>query len=123
MDIIFKIYAFFATIPFIPFFIIYYVSLLLNKSKKESINIAFYISCVFFISAVAGQINNIFDIKNSYLLILLLVVLILVGLFFLQKNIKGKINVNRLFTSMLKLSVLLLSVIYVIFLTIQIIVI
>lgn len=118
MDILLKIYAFIATVPFILFFIIYYVAYLCKKTKKESFNIASYVSSILLISAVTGQMNILFDIKHNYLFTILIVVFILIVLVFLQKNIKGRIDVIKLITSTLKLTFLLLSIIYIIFLII-----
>lgn len=119
MDFLIKIYAVIATIPFLTFFLIYFLFILLGKPKDMAFERAIYITSVLLIGAVSSQLKNIFNLASGLWLSLLLVFLIFITLGFLQWKLKNKLDIKKLILSTLKLCFYLFGVLYISFLIIS----
>jgi len=115
MDFFLKTYGVFATIPILSFFLLYFLFISLNISKKSALNYAIYITTVFLISATSSQIKVIFGFEYGLWLILIWVLLIFSTLGLLQWKIKGYLKWKKILFSTLKLTFFSLSFFYIIF--------
>lgn len=115
MDFLIKIYAVIATMPFLSFFLIYILFVLLGKSKVIAFERAVYITSVLLIGAVSSQLKNIFNLTSGLWLSLLIVFLIFIVLGLLQWNFKNRLDYKKLVLSTLKLSFYLFGILYISF--------
>jgi len=115
MDFLIKIYAIIATMPFLSFFFIYFLFILLGKPKDIAINRTIYITSILLIGAVSSQLKYIFNLASGLWLSLLFIFLIFAALGFFQWKLKNKLNLKKLTLSTLKLSFYLFGVLYIIF--------
>lgn len=115
MDFLIKIYAVIATMPFLSFFLIYILYILLGKPKDMAFERAIYITSVLLIGSVSSQLKNIFNLASGLWLSLLLVFLIFITLGYLQWKLKNKLDIKKLILSTLKLCFYLFGVLYISF--------
>lgn len=115
MDFLIKIYAVIATIPFLTFFFIYFLLVLLGKPKNIAINRTIYITSLLLIGAVSSQLKYMFNLTSGLWFSLLIVFLIFIVLGFLQWKFKNKLDIKKLILSTLKLSFYLFGVLYISF--------
>lgn len=118
MGVIAKTYALFSTIPFVSYFLFYYLLILFGKKKEIAKNWSIYITSVLLYSAVTAQLKIMLSLSSGYIFTLTWVVLIIALIVFLQLRLKGSINYSKLLSSTSKLSFLSFGVFYIIFLII-----
>jgi hypothetical protein len=107
-------YAFLATVPIIPFLLVYIVSSLRGGDRKGAFRLAMDVTTAFLIGCVAMLLNRRFD-TNFGLFFLILLMLIGGGLIGnAQNRIKGKVDTYKLFRAVWRLSFFLLFVLYVV---------
>ncbi|GIO39143.1 hypothetical protein J41TS12_40040 [Paenibacillus antibioticophila] len=97
MDIIFTSVTVLSIIPFVPFVLVYLVSLYFaKKDQKAAIKLAMDVSTFFLILSVSALFNIVFSSSSGFYLILL-VILIATGLIGgAQTRMKGKVNIRKL---------------------------
>jgi len=104
-----------SVIPFIPFLLVYFVSIVLKKEKKKSLLLAMDITTLFLLLSVSALFNNIFHNGFGFYLFLL-IILIAAGLIGgAQNRLKGKVDGKRLLRAVWRLSFLFMSVGYLVF--------
>jgi len=113
MKVFLQTYALFATLPFVSFFLLYFLLQMLNKPKEAARKIAMYVTVVFLFTAVAAQIEILF--KNTYGLVFafIWVFVIFFTLGFLQLKLKKNLNYKKLVASTLKLCFISFSFFYI----------
>lgn len=112
---IIQTYALIATVPFISFFLIYYLLLFTGRKNRTAKEFAIHFTTLLLISAVSAEINYIFQTKFGFLWSLLWVLLILIIISYLQQKMRGVLNYKKVMTSTSKLSFLSLSFFYLLF--------
>ncbi|TCS84426.1 DUF3397 family protein [Tepidibacillus fermentans] len=115
MGFIIQTYALIATVPFISFFLIYYLLLFTGRKNRTAKEFAIHFTTLLLISAVSAEINYIFQTKFGFLWSLLWVLLILIIISYLQQKMRGVLNYKKVMTSTSKLSFLSLSFFYLLF--------
>ncbi|WP_379131501.1 DUF3397 domain-containing protein [Paenibacillus sp. sgz500958] len=104
-----------SVIPVIPFFIVYIISLVLGKDRKESLLVAMDVTTIFLLLSVSALFNLMFD-SNFGFYMFLLIVLIAAGLIGgAQNRLKGKVDGKRLFRAVWRLSFMFMSIGYILF--------
>lgn len=104
MSIILSSVGALSVLPFIPFFLVYFVAIYMKKEKKTAIKLAMDVTTVFLILSVSALFNNVFGSKFGFYLILL-ILLIAVGLIGgAQNRMKGKVDVRRLMRAVWRLT-------------------
>ncbi len=112
MEIILKIYGLMATIPFIPFFLIYYTLIYLKKSKKTAFNWSTYVTSLLLLTAVTAELKGIFHVTYGFWINIAWILFIIFSLGFLQWKMKGYLNYVKLITATAKLSFFSFGLLY-----------
>lgn len=115
------IFATFATVPFLSFFVIYLIALIKTKSKKESVQWAIHITMVLLLFSIGGMARTITG--STALLWWLIVIVLLFGglLAYLQWKKRQIILLGRLLRSVWYLAFFLFMITYIILIPIGII--
>ncbi|KGE18125.1 DUF3397 domain-containing protein [Paenibacillus wynnii] len=104
-----------SVIPFIPFLLVYFISIALKKDKKKSFLLAMDVTTLFLLLSVSALFNIIFQ-NNFGFYLFLLIILIAAGLIGgAQNRLKGKVDGKRLFRAVWRLSFMLMSIGYLVF--------
>jgi hypothetical protein len=112
-------YAFLATIPIIPFLLVYIVASVRGGDRKRAFRLAMDVTNAFLIGCVAVLLNQRLH-TNFGLFFLFLLMLIGGGLIGnAQNRIKGKVDANKLFRAVWRLSFFFLAVLYVILMLLE----
>jgi len=102
-------------VPFIPFFLVYFIVIRKGNSRKQAIELAMDVTTFFLIFSVSALFNIIFQSKFGFYLILLLL-LIAAGLIgSAQNRWKGRVNGKRLVRAVWRLGFVALSAGYLLF--------
>ncbi|GBF11998.1 DUF3397 family protein [Tepidibacillus infernus] len=115
MGVFIKTYALIATVPFISFFLIYYLMVFMGKEKKHAFNWAFHSTTILLFSAVSAQIKFIFQLKQGFWWVFFWVLFLITSIGFLQWKIKRKISLRKIMIATSKLSFILFSIAYILF--------
>ncbi|MFV9510000.1 DUF3397 family protein [Tepidibacillus sp. LV47] len=115
MEAFIKTYALIATIPFISFFLIYYLLLFAGKKKRTAREFAIHFTTFLLYGAVSAEINSILHSKLGFLWSFLWILLIFFIIGYLQKKVRGVLNYKKIITSTSKLSFISLSFFYFLF--------
>ncbi|WP_059052164.1 DUF3397 domain-containing protein [Paenibacillus senegalimassiliensis] len=85
-----------AIVPFVPFFLVYFIHLFLRHDKKAALKLAMDVTTLFLIFSVSALFNNVFHSTFGFYLILI-ILLIMGGLIGgMQTRVKGKADVRKL---------------------------
>lgn len=85
-----------AIVPFVPFFLVYFIHLSLRHDKKAALKLAMDVTTLFLIFSVSALFNNVFHSTFGFYLILI-ILLIMGGLIGgMQTRVKGKADVRKL---------------------------
>jgi len=104
-----------SVIPFIPFFLVYFIVIRKGNSRKQAIELAMDVTTFFLIFSVSALFNITFQSKFGFYLILLLL-LIGAGLIgSAQNRWKGRVNGKRLVRAVWRLGFVALSAGYLLF--------
>ncbi|MFF3920979.1 DUF3397 domain-containing protein [Paenibacillus lactis] len=104
-----------SVIPFIPFFLVYFIVIRKGNSRKQAIELAMDVTTFFLIFSVSALFNIIFQSKFGFYLVLLLL-LIAAGLIgSAQNRWKGRVNGKRLVRAVWRLGFVALSAGYLLF--------
>lgn len=110
-----------SVIPIVPFLIVYFAGIGLKREKKSTFLLAMDVTTLFLFLSVSALFNIIFNLDFGFYLILL-IVLISAGLIGgAQNRLKGKVDGKRLFRAVWRLSFILMTVSYVLFLIVGLI--
>jgi len=114
-------YAFLATIPVIPFLIVYLFSSFNGKDRKSSIRLAMDVSNAFLLGCVAYLINS--RLHTSFGLFFLILLLLIGGGLIgnAQNRLKGKVDTSKLIRAVWRLSFFGLAVLYILFMLLELI--
>lgn len=112
-------YAFLATVPIIPFLLVYIVSSARGGDSKRAIRLAMDVTVVFLFGFVASRLN--LRLNTSFgPFFLILVMLIGGGLIGnAQNRIRGKVDAKKLVRAVWRLSFFGLAVLYVLFMLLE----
>lgn len=113
-------FIFLSLVPFIPFVITYLIVIWRNQSKKEAATTAMDVTTPFLYISVAALFNTIFDSQIGFYIFLLIFLLALGLIGSAQNRMKGKVDFQRLFRAVWRLSFLFLSLGYIVLLFIGI---
>ncbi|XID95337.1 DUF3397 domain-containing protein [Paenibacillaceae bacterium WGS1546] len=114
-------YAFLATVPIIPFLIVYFSFALRGGDRRNAIRLAMDVTTAFLFGCVAMLLNTRFGTTFGPFF-LLLVMLIGGGLIGnAQNRARGKIDVRKLARAVWRLSFFGLAVLYVVFMLLAIV--
>ncbi|MFC4599400.1 DUF3397 domain-containing protein [Cohnella hongkongensis] len=107
-------YAFLATVPVIPFILVYVIMTFIGSERKNAIQLSMDVTTAFLFGCVASLLNG--RLHTSFgPFFLLLVMLIGGGLIgSAQNRARGKVDVRKLLRAVWRLSFFGLSVLYVI---------
>ncbi|WP_028986812.1 DUF3397 family protein [Thermicanus aegyptius] len=108
------LYGFFATFPFISFFLIYGIAYVRTRNKKESLLWAVYITFILLLSAVGNLFKVVTGSWNGFWWLLSLLLLVAALLLFLQWKKRGEILPGRVIRSSIFFGFLLFSLSYLI---------
>lgn len=112
-------YKIFAAMPFIPFFIIYFIGIRRGKDRKQSLRLAMDITTLFLIGIVSALLSTLTGSSIGFFVILL-VMLIGAGLIGnAQTRVRGSIDPSRIFRAVWRLAFFALAVLYVLLMTIH----
>ncbi|QMV40393.1 DUF3397 domain-containing protein [Cohnella cholangitidis] len=114
-------YAFLATVPIIPFLLVYYVSSFRGGDRKRSMQLAMDVTGAFLIGCVAMLINRL--LKTEFgLFFLILVMLVCGGLIGnAQNRLRGKVDTKKLVRAVWRLSFFGLALLYVLLMPLSLI--
>ncbi|MEW4370606.1 DUF3397 domain-containing protein [Paenibacillus kandeliae] len=111
---------FLSLVPFIPFIATYFIMILRKKDKKQAIASAMDVTTPFLYISVAALFNTTFNSGLGFY-IFLLILLLAIGLIgSAQNRMKGKVDFQRLFRAVWRLSFFFLSLGYIVLLLIAI---
>ncbi|GGJ19627.1 DUF3397 domain-containing protein [Paenibacillus hunanensis] len=111
---------FLSLVPFIPFVAAYLIAILRKKTKKQAVAIAMDVTTPFLYISVAALFNTIFNSKLGFYIFLLILLLALGLIGSAQNRLKGKVDFQRLFRAVWRLSFFFLSLGYIVLLIIAI---
>ncbi|WP_322905062.1 DUF3397 domain-containing protein [Paenibacillus campi] len=111
---------FLSLLPFIPFIATYVIASLRKRTKKQVLGIAMDVTTPFLYISVAALFNTIFNSRLGFYLFLLILLLALGLIGSAQNRLKGKVDVQRLFRAVWRLSFFFLSLGYIVLLVIAI---
>lgn len=114
------LFAVFATLPFLSFFIIYIIAYVRTKSKKESIRWAINITTLFLLFTVSGMMESITGSTAGFWWMIVILILCAGGLLLLQWKIRQQIYLVKVLRSLWYVSFLLFSITYLILIPIGI---
>jgi len=115
MGFLIQTYALIATVPFITFFLLYYLLLFTGKRRRTAREFSVHITTVLLYTAVSAEMNAVFKMSWGYLWSFVWMLLILLGLGYLQRRIRGGLNYKKVIISTSKLSFLSFSAFYILF--------
>jgi hypothetical protein len=115
-DFFVNVYSWLAALPFITFFLIWFVTYLFLKNKKMTTRLAMDITMLFLIGSVSVIWNHLFQAKFGFWLIVM-VLLIAFGLIGgYQNHAKGKTDLFKVFRVVWRLGFLTLFMLYIVLL-------
>ncbi|MFF2909690.1 DUF3397 domain-containing protein [Paenibacillus sp. NPDC057934] len=104
-----------SVIPVVPFLLVYFIGTGMKKDRRKIFFLAMDVSTIFLLLSVSALFNNIFSSKSGFYLILL-IVLISAGLIGgAQNRMKGKVDGKRILRAVWRLSFIVMSTFYVLF--------
>ncbi|WP_239617381.1 DUF3397 domain-containing protein [Cohnella mopanensis] len=114
-------YAFLATVPVIPFLLVYYVSSIRGGDRKRAMQLAMDVTGAFLLGCVAMLINRLLHTEFG-LFFLILIMLICGGLIGnAQNRVRGKVDSRKLIRAVWRLSFFGLALLYVLLMPIDVI--
>lgn len=111
---------FLSLVPFIPFLAAYLISRFKKEPKKKAIGSAMDVTTPFLYISVAALFNIIFNSQMGFYIFLLILLLAIGIIGSAQNRLKGKVDFQRLFRAVWRLSFLFLSLGYIVLLIIAI---
>ncbi|MFC5403044.1 DUF3397 domain-containing protein [Cohnella soli] len=113
-------YAFIATVPVIPFLIVYFISLARGLDRKSSIQLAMDVTTVFLIGFVAGMLNT--RLHSSFTLYFIILVMLVAGglIGSAQNRLRGKVDAGKLVRAVWRLTFFCLVPLYLILMLLEI---
>lgn len=115
-----QLYAVLALVPFVAFFITWFIAYRFTRDKRRSTHYSMDITTLFLIGSVAYMGRNIFG-SGMLLWTLLLLFLVAAGLLGnLQNRLKGRIDLIKIARTLSRLGFLVLSACYLLLLVIGI---
>ncbi|WP_339062286.1 DUF3397 family protein [Tepidibacillus marianensis] len=115
MGFLIQTYALIATVPFITFFLMYYLLLFAGKRKRTAREFSIHITTLLLYTAVSAEMNAVFEMKLGFFWIFIWMLFILLGLGYLQQRVRGALNYKKVIISTSKLSFLSLGAFYILF--------
>lgn len=106
------VFAAFATLPFISFFIIYFIAYIRTKSKKEAVRWAIHITMLFLLFTVSGMIKSITGSIAGFWWMIIALILFAGLIIFLQWKIRQQIQLGRVLRSIWYAGFFLFTVAY-----------
>lgn len=116
-----NVFAAFATLPFITFFVIYFVAYIRTKSKKESVRWAVHITMLLLLFTVSQMFKAITGSAAGFWWMIIVLVIIAGLVLFLQWKIRQQIQLGRVVRSVWYAGFLLFSLAYFILIPVGII--
>jgi hypothetical protein len=108
-------------IPIVPFLLVYFIGTGMKKDRRKTFFLAMDVTTIFLFLSVSALFNNIFKSGFGFYLILL-IVLISAGLIGgAQNRLKGKVDGKRILRAVWRLSFIVMSVGYVLFMLVGLI--
>ncbi|RKP55257.1 DUF3397 domain-containing protein [Cohnella endophytica] len=106
-------YAFLATVPVIPFLLVYFVASTRGGDRKSAFRLAMDLTNAFLIGCVAELLNR--RLHTSFGLFFLILLLLIGGGLIgnAQNRIRGKVDAGKLFRAVWRLSFFLMVPLYV----------
>ena len=111
---------FLSLVPFIPFLAVYLISRFKKEPKKKAAGNAMDVTTPFLYISVAALFNIIFNSQMGFYIFLLILLLAIGVIGSAQNRLKGKVDFQRLFRAVWRLSFLFLSLGYIVLLLIAI---
>lgn len=96
LDILAKIYGFFATFPFISFVLVYAIAFYRTRHQTESLLWAVYITFIFLLSSVYSLFVVVTGTQTGFWILFLLLLLGVTLLLYLQWRKRGEIIPGKL---------------------------
>lgn len=117
MNFVQSIFAIAAILPFVTFVILYFVLNYYMEDKKRAKTLTIDVTTALLIISVAAMFDVIFQPSMRGIWIILLILLVAFGLIGgAQSRNRGQVDLQKAFRTIWRISFLLLSVLYVIFL-------
>ncbi|MFD2612789.1 DUF3397 domain-containing protein [Paenibacillus gansuensis] len=110
-----NLFGMMAVVPVIPFAAAWLIGYGIVKNRKQAAGIAMDITTLFLIAAVAALFNRLFSSGFGFYGILLFLLLSAGLIGSAQNRIKGKVNVPKLSRALWRMSFLVLSFFYILF--------
>ncbi len=114
------LFAIFATLPFISFFIIYFVALYRTKSKRESVRWAIHITMLFLLFTVSGMMKSITGSTAGFWWMVVILILLTGLVLFLQWRTRRQIQLVRALRSIWVLGFFIFTITYIVLIPIGI---
>lgn len=109
-----SIYAYLALLPFLTFFIFYFIHKLVKQEQKKAVSFAMDVTTFFLIGSVSVMYDRVVSSTvNGFAWILLVLVLAAAFIGNAQNRLKGKVDGKRLIRVVWRMSFVLLSCSYV----------
>jgi len=113
-----NLYAVMAMVPFVTFFLLWFIFYAVKRDKKTATRRTMDIVCILLVGSVSSMYYHIFNSSFALILILFLMLLSIGLIGNMQYRSKGSIDYKRILQVTLRIGFLGLSVIYVILLLI-----
>lgn len=110
-----------AIVPFVPFFLVYFIHFSLRHDRKAALKLAMDVTTLFLIFSVSALFNNVFHSTFGFYLIVI-ILLITGGLIGgMQTRVKGKADVRKLLRVVWRLAFAATGIAYILLFLISII--
>lgn len=120
IDIISRIYAALAVMPFASFFVIWFAVFMLSRDKKISTGAAMDLTFILLLGSISILMERVFGSRFGFWLLVLLLLIAAGWIGREQNRLKGRINLPRLLKVVSRGGFLVLSAVYLILLIIGI---
>lgn len=112
IDALAHLYAFFAVVPFVPFFAAWLIAYVRLRDKRRATRLAMDVTTLFLIGSVSIMFRKTTGSALG-LWIVILLFLLLAGFIGRQQNkLKGKVNVPRIVKIVFRLAFFVMSLLY-----------
>lgn len=114
MSILVQFFAFFIALPFLAFIAVYYLSAYITKEKKDALLHAIYVTTVCLVLTVTVMLQVIMEFNYGFVLIVIVTVFLFLGLYALQKSVKGQTDIDRIIRGSIIILFIILTTVYIV---------
>lgn len=115
------VYAAMAMLPFLPFIAVYAVDYWRKRDKRRAVRMAMDVTTLFLIGSVSILFRNVTGSMVGFWIVVLLFLLFAGFIGRQMNNVRGKVNVRRLLTVVIRFAFFALALLYLLLLLIGIV--